>query len=59
MASKHKSEELSESTKQFHAAAMMRVKDLFSDSLSETGETLTDTLKGNLTSVITGIHKTF
>lgn len=59
MASKHKPEELSESTKQFHAAAMMRVQDLFADSLGETGETLTETLKENLVGVITGAHKTF
>ena len=54
-----KQEELSESTKQLHEAAKMRVEDLFADSQTETGDSLSLELKQNIVNVITGPHKTF
>ena len=43
-----KQEELSESTKQLHEAAKMRVEDLFADSQTETGDSLSLELKQNI-----------
>lgn len=59
MAAMKQKVELSDSARQLHAAAEMRIQELFTDAIQEKGGSLSLELRSNIADVISGSHKTF